>query len=170
MTQNHHSRLLSPEDAERWRERVRHGTVPNGVLVMVDEIERLYEQLAATKREADDLYGKWIAAVAEGKARIDSIEEQLEASERRADAAVAERQKWRAETHRIEEQLEAAQRENTQLGDELGSVALHVETMRGEIRRALASIALEFYAGSRGRTAEILRSAHSSPASEPEAS
>lgn len=76
------------------------------------------------------------------------------------------RDQWIIMHGKLKEQLEASQRENTQLGDELGSVALHVETMRGEIRRALASIALEFYAGSRGRTAEILRSAHSSPASE----
>jgi hypothetical protein len=33
------------------------------------------------------------------------------------------------------------------------------EALRGEVRRAQASIALEFYAGSRSKTAEILREA-----------
>jgi hypothetical protein len=41
-----------------------------------------------------------------------------------------------------------------------------LETLRGEVRRAQASVALEFYAGSRSRTAEILRSALN-PAREP---
>jgi len=40
-----------------------------------------------------------------------------------------------------------------------------VDRLRGEIRRAQASLALEMYAGSRSKTAAILRDALSSSAS-----
>jgi hypothetical protein len=45
--------LFTPEVQARWRERVKHGTAPNGVLVMLDEIDRLLAENAEWKLEAE---------------------------------------------------------------------------------------------------------------------
>lgn len=66
-----HSRLLTPEAANRWRYRVMRGVAPNGVLAMVDEIERLYEQYDALLTAAHDLYDD--AGVDDIDARLDYL-------------------------------------------------------------------------------------------------
>lgn len=45
-----------------------------------------------------------------GKRRLHEACDEIERCEARADAAVAERQKWETEAHRLEEQLEAVER------------------------------------------------------------
>lgn len=59
---------------------------------------------------SDQEHTAWLA--------LDDFFEQVKYSEQRADAAVAERQRWEAETHRLEEQLEDRQASRAALAED----------------------------------------------------
>jgi hypothetical protein len=68
--------------------------------------------------------------------RVRNLEKQLAQAERRADAAVAERQEWEAETHRLEDwardELEAAQEEVRRLEEQLQSAQREADIQMGD--------------------------------------